>query len=247
MRILVLADIHSNWPALSAIREPFDACLVLGDIVDYGTQPEACVNWVRNHATAAIRGNHDHAVAQRVIPRGGSGFRGWTAATRPLHWERLDQQQLKYLGRLPVTQRVTLGGVRYVLVHGTPRDPMDEYLGDQPLGWQQRLTHVDADIVCVGHTHLQFHLQLDGKQVLNPGSVGQPRDGDWRAAYAIIEDGVVQLKRVEYDVAATLAHLQSCGVPDDVLAIATTVLTHGGGANGGGANSGGANSGGGTS
>ena len=63
MKILVLADIHSNWPALSAITESFDVCLFVGDLVDYGTDPVACIEWIRSHPVVSVRGNHDHAVA----------------------------------------------------------------------------------------------------------------------------------------------------------------------------------------
>src|SRR5689334_22855963 len=186
MKILLLADIHANWPALSAIRESFDACLFLGDLVDYGTNPGPCIDWVQSHAHAAVRGNHDHAVAQRIVARGGSGFRELAAATRPLHWDVLSSRRLKYLARLPVTMNFTLDGIRFLLVHATPRDPMDEYLIDDPAGWHARLQGFKADIVCVGHTHVQFQLETDGMRILNPGSVGQPRDGDPRAAYAVI-------------------------------------------------------------
>src|SRR5262245_19185707 len=207
MKILVLADIHANWPALSAIREPFDACLFLGDLVDYGSNPVPCLEWVKTHATAAVRGNHDHAVAQRIVARGGSGFRELAAATRPINWQVLAPSHLKYLARLPVTLTCTLDGLRFLLVHATPRDPMDEYLIDDPAGWQARVQGIEADIICVGHSHVQFQLELDGVQVLNPGSVGQPRDGDPRCAYAVVEDGKVHLRRVEYDIDAAVRHM----------------------------------------
>ena len=143
MRILVLADIHSNWQALSAIDEQYDACLFLGDLVDYGTDPLPCVDWVRTHATQAIRGNHDHAVAQKISARGGQGFKGLTAATRPLHWQHLDTQQLQFLGQLPVTKRFDLGDLSFLMVHATPRDPLDEYLTDDLDAWRDRLEGVD--------------------------------------------------------------------------------------------------------
>jgi putative phosphoesterase len=228
MKILVLADIHANWPALAAIREAYDACLFLGDLVDYGSNPIPCIEWVKTHATAAVRGNHDHAVAQRIVARGGSGFRQLAAATRPLQWEVLAPSHLKYLARLPVTRHLRLGTTSYALVHATPRDPMDEYLLDDPAGWKTRLEGIDADILCVGHSHVQFHLDLDGVQVLNPGSVGQPRDGDPRCAYAMIEDGKVQLRRVEYDIDATIAHLRQSGINGEVLEMAESALRTGG-------------------
>jgi putative phosphoesterase len=232
MRILVLADIHANWPALAAIREPFDACLFVGDLVDYATDPLPCIEWVREHAFAAVRGNHDHAVAQRVPARGGSGFRHLAAATRPLHWEILDRSSLKYLARLPVTERITLDGLTFYLVHGTPRDPLDEYLTDEPAAWENRLEQVEADIVCVGHTHVPFQLDLGRLQVLNPGSVGQPRDGDPRCSYALIEDGTIHFRRVDYDIDATLDQMRASGVEASAVDLAEKALRTGGRING---------------
>lgn len=229
MRILLLADIHSNWPALASIDEDFDACLVLGDIVDYATDPIPCIEWVQQHATLAIRGNHDHAVAQRIVPQGGAGFRQLAAATRPLHWSQLTPDHMSYLQSLPVMRHVTLGDWDFFLVHGTPRDPLDEYLGNDPTGWTARLQDASADFVCVGHTHIPFHLELDDKQVVNPGSVGQPRDGNPQAAYAIIEDGRVELRRCEYDIEATLEHMRRCGVSGKDLDLATHILRTGSG------------------
>ena len=228
MRILVLADIHANWSALSAIREPHDACLVLGDLVEYGAEPIECIEWVREHATAVIRGNHDHSVAQRVPPPSGSGLRGLAGATRQQHWSVLTPSHLKFLSRLPVSLTLDLDNRRFHLVHATPRDPMDEYLAIDPETWKNRLVGIDADFVCVGHTHLQFHLDLGRSQLLNPGSVGQPRDGDPRAAYAIIEDGRIELKRVEYDIDAAVLSLKNAGLEPDVVELAESMLRTGG-------------------
>lgn len=228
MKILVVADIHANWPALSAIQESFDACLFAGDLVDYGVEPAPCIEWVRKYAAASVRGNHDHAVAQRVMPRPGGGFRELAAATRPLHWRVLDKNQLKYLARLPVTTTVELDGLRIALVHATPRDPMDEYLSADPQAWRERLGNLSADILCVGHTHRQFHLELPELQILNPGSVGQPRDGDSRCAYAVIENGTVSLRRVEYDIDAAVAQIRAAGLDERMIELAETVLRTGG-------------------
>ena len=228
MRILVLADIHANWSALSAIREPHDACFVLGDLVEYGAEPIECIEWVRQHATAVIRGNHDHSVAQRVPPPSGSGLRSLAGATRRQHWNVLSASHLKFLSRLPVSQTVELDNRRFHLVHATPRDPMDEYLTADAAAWKNRLAGIDADFVCVGHTHLQFQLDLERLQLLNPGSVGQPRDGDPRAAYAVIEDGRVELKRVEYDIDAAVLALKNAGLELDVVELAESMLRTGG-------------------
>ncbi len=228
MRILVLADIHSNWPALAAVKEPFDACLFVGDLVDYGTDPVPCIHWVRKHAAVSVRGNHDHAVAQRIPVKKVSGLHRLAAATRPLHWKLLSGLHMKYLTRMPVTRKVTLDDKRFYLVHATPRDPFDEYLREDKAAWESRLKGIDADFVLVGHTHIPFALQLDGPMVINPGSIGQPRDGDPRAAYAIIENGKVELRRVKYDIDATLKHMRDSGVDSDTLGLAEMVLRSGG-------------------
>ncbi|MBW3538703.1 MAG: metallophosphoesterase family protein [Planctomycetes bacterium] len=227
MRILVLGDIHSNWPALAAIDERFDACLFVGDLVDYAADPVPCIDWVRSHAQAAVRGNHDHAVAQHVQVRGDSGYRRLAAATRPLHWELIDPHRMKYLARLPVTARIAIDGLTFLLVHGTPRDPLDEYLTADAKAWAERLEGVEADFVCVGHTHIAFELQLQGKRVLNPGSVGQPRDGDPRASYAVIDNGRVEFRRAAYDIDATLLQMRKCGVAEDAIELAAGVLRTG--------------------
>jgi putative phosphoesterase len=228
MKILVLADIHANWFALDAIRESFDACLFLGDLVEYGVDPIPCIEWVRTHATCSIRGNHDHSLAQRVPPPDGAGFRKLAGATRQLHWNILRPSHFKYLSQLPVTQNLMLDGLRFHLVHATPRDPMDEYLTADADAWKKRLEAIDADFVCVGHTHIPFHLDLGDCELLNPGSVGQPRDGDPRAAYAIIENGKVQLRRVEYDIEAAVRQLEQSELDPELIEMAASVLRSGG-------------------
>lgn len=210
MRILVLADIHSNWPALEAIDESFDACLFAGDLVDYGSDPIPCMNWLKKNATATVRGNHDHAVAQKIHSKGDQGFRRLAAATREWHWKTLSATHRKFLGRFPVTNFIELDGTRFHMVHGTPKDPMDEYLGYDPKGWEKRVQSIETDFVLCGHTHKPYHLELENCQILNPGSVGQPRDGDPRGAYAIVENGVVEMKRFEYDIGKVISHMKSC-------------------------------------
>jgi putative phosphoesterase len=228
MRILLLADIHANWAALSAIREPFDACLVLGDLVEYGPDASRCIDWVMRNAHVAVRGNHDHSTSQNVASTSGAGCKRLAALTRELHRQTLTSQQLKFLARLPVTATVQLDDKTFYLVHATPRDPMDEYLTHDPQAWAQRLQGIEADFICVGHTHLPMHLEFGSWQVVNPGSVGQPRDGDPRASYAVIEDGRVTFHRVSYDVEATIAGLRDARLPPDVLELAEHVLRTGG-------------------
>ncbi|GAC1469130.1 MAG: metallophosphoesterase family protein [Isosphaeraceae bacterium] len=227
MRILVVSDIHANLAALASIDESYDICICLGDLVDYGTDPAFCVRWAIEHADYAVRGNHDHGVAQGIAGKGESGYRYLTRVTRPLVWEALGAEERRYLLQLPVTQRVTLGGQRFLLVHATPRDPLDEYLMKDPKTWAKRLKNIDADVVCVGHSHLQFQLTVDDVVVLNPGSVGQPRDGDPRAAYAIIEDKKIELKRITYPVEEAVSRVEASAIPTRAKQLMIHSLRHG--------------------
>jgi putative phosphoesterase len=214
MRILLVADIHANWPALQALNEPHDVCLCLGDIVDYALEPSFCINWVRQYAHYAVRGNHDHGVAQNVVVSGRNGYKYLSGVTRVLTRERLHAEDVRFLAALPVSKAVTLDDTRFLLVHATPRDPLDEYGYIDPDFWARRLQNVDADVVCVGHTHQPFVMEVGTKLVINPGSLGQPRDGDPRASYAIIEDNRVELKRLEYPVEDTVRTILESTLPD---------------------------------
>jgi putative phosphoesterase len=214
MRILLVADIHANWPALQAVNEPHDVCLCLGDLVDYGLEPAPCIDWVRQKARFAVRGNHDHGVAQNVTVAGRNGFKWLTGLTRPLTRERVSADDLRFLSRLPVSRTLTLEDTRFLLVHATPRDPLDEFAQPDVEFWARRLVNVDADVICVGHTHQPYVLEVGDKLVINPGSLGQPRDGDPRASYAVIENFRVELKRIEYPVEETVKVVQESNLPD---------------------------------
>jgi putative phosphoesterase len=227
MRILLLADIHANWPALQAIDEPFDLCLCLGDLVDYGVEPGPCIDWVRQHAQLTVRGNHDHGVAQNVTVAGKNGYKYLTGITRPLTRSRLTPEHARFLARLPVSRMLTLDDTRFLLVHATPRDPLDEYGPGDAEFWGRRLQRVDADVVCVGHTHQPYALEVDGKLVINPGSVGQPRDGDPRAAYAVLDNFNVELKRIEYPVENTVRAVQESALPDNAKEMLAEVFRTG--------------------
>ena len=227
MRILLLADIHANWAALQTVQEPHDVCLCVGDLVDYGLEPTPCIEWVRQHAPNTVRGNHDHGAAQGVVVNGLTGFKYLTTVTRPLTRQLLSEGDRRYLAELPVTRYVTLDGIRFLLVHATPRDPLDEYLGADPEQWARRLEGVDADIVCVGHTHIPFVLQVNGYLVVNPGSLGLPRDGDPRASYAVLEGTKVELKRIEYPVEAAVNVIQESSLPEQAKALLAEVYRTG--------------------
>ena len=215
MRILVIADIHGNWPALQAVAaEPHDLCLCVGDLVDYGLEPGPVIDWVRNNAHFTVRGNHDHGVAHNVLVHGKAGFKYLTSVTRALTRELLSKEDLRYLAGLPISRMLSIETTRFLLVHASPRDPLDEYSPADPDFWARRLQNIDVDVVCVGHTHQPYVLQVGDKLVINPGSVGQPRDGDPRAAYAVIQDYNVELKRIEYPIEDTLKVIEDSALSE---------------------------------
>jgi putative phosphoesterase len=233
MRILLLADIHANWPALrAAAAEPHDVCLFLGDLVDYAMEPAPCVAWLREHVRHAVRGNHDHGAAQNVVVVGRTGYKYLTAMTRPLTRERLTESDLRYLSRLPLTRMTTLDNTRFFLVHATPRDPLDEFAPPDVEFWARRLRDVEAEVVCVGHTHQPYVLEVGDKLVINPGSVGLPRDGDPRASYAVIEDYKVEFKRVEYPYEEAVAAVRESALPTAAKDMLADVLRTGASING---------------
>lgn len=229
MRILVISDVHANFDALCRMPEDFDHVLCLGDVVDYGPDPKLCIDWLREHDAVAVRGNHDQAVAARVSCRCNPAMREESEATREVMWETLRPPETAYLGSLPVQAGVTLDGLRLHLVHATPSDPLYTYLRPgETKRWEEESERIDADVLLVGHTHLPMVLRFGKKYVVNPGSVGQPRDGDPRAAYAVIEDGEPRLERASYDVETTVRRLEASGLPEPVTRSLSRLLRTGG-------------------
>jgi putative phosphoesterase len=225
MRVLVVSDIHGNLAAFkAALREPHDALVCLGDTVGYGPEPGACVRLVRERATLAIKGNHDHALVSGADPGCRANFRWLADATAPLARIQVAPGEMSYLGHLPDSVIQSFDGIRYLFVHATPSDHLHRYLGPDEAGWLEELKQVEADVVVTGHTHLQFLLTLQGKRVLNPGSVGQPKDGDCRAAYALLQDGAVTLSRARYDIEQTVAALERSACSADAVRVLSTLL-----------------------
>lgn len=228
MKVLVVSDIHGNFEALRRIPESFDRVLFLGDAVDYGPDPKSCLNWLRERGAVAVRGNHDQAVAAGVSCRCNPSMREASEATRDFTRKALDDADLDFLLVRPLHQAISLGGVRFHLVHATPSDPLYTYLPPtQTVRWAAEANRVDADLLLVGHTHLPMILRVGRKLVVNPGSVGQPRDGDPRAAYAVIEDGEPRLERVTYDISTTIQALEEKDLPPSVFADLSNLLETG--------------------
>ena len=166
--------------------------------------PDHAWSGCAKNATYGVRGNHDHHVAQFVNVTGKTGFKYLTTVTRAITQEKIGSADRRFLATLPLTRMVTLDNTCYFMVHATPRDPVDEYAVADVNFWTPRLQDLHSTVVCVGHSHFPYVLEVGDNLVVNPGSVGQPRDGDPRAAYAIIDDHRVDLKRIEYPVQETI-------------------------------------------
>jgi predicted phosphodiesterase len=144
-------------------------------------------------------------------------------------WQLLGADELSYLAARPLTADLELDGLRFHLVHATPSEPLYRYLRpSEETRWKAEVESLEADIVLVGHTHLPMLVRIGDKIVLNPGSVGLPSDGDPRAAFAVIEDGVPRLERVEYDIEATVRRLDRKALPATVVDKLSHLLRVGG-------------------
>lgn len=235
MKALVVSDIHANLPALTAVfravqRKRFDALICLGDVVGYGAQPNQVVELLRRFRATKlmVRGNHDRVAA-------GGDPAGFNHAARVAAlWtrERLTPRNRAFLRRLAPGPLVE-GPV--TLWHGTPADE-DDYLFT-PRSARQAFAATGTPIGLFGHTHLPcafrkveegellgdlfdeervLPLDRDARYLINPGSVGQPRDRNPMAAFGLLDAGkrVFRFRRVEYDVAAAQKAIRAAGLPD---------------------------------
>jgi diadenosine tetraphosphatase ApaH/serine/threonine PP2A family protein phosphatase len=218
----VLADIQAEAP---------DEVWCLGDIVGYGAQPNECVDAVREAVRLSLSGNHDLAVLGTIDVAAFSGDAG--AAAR---WTRtvLGESQAEWLGGLkPSADRAG-----FQLFHGSPRDPVWDYVLSEEIA-KASILQTTAPLLLVGHSHIALALRWDGEQmsgglapagtevdlgggrfVLNPGSVGQPRDGDPRAAWLLIDEeaGRAAFRRVPYPIVRAQAAIRAHGLPEGLAA-----------------------------
>jgi len=228
MRTLIVSDVHGNWPALEAVlAEPHDAIVCLGDLVGYGPEPAAVVRWARTSRGVSILGNHDRSAAEGTPPGCREEFRWVADAVAPLGRAQLAAEDLAYLAQLPRFASLDFLGAGWACVHASPRDSLYRYVGPSAGEWTLELTGTNAQVLFVGHTHVQFDLMADRTRVINPGSVGQPKDGDPRAAYALVEDGRVSFKRVAYPIEETIRLLRERSVADDAVAFLAALLRTG--------------------
>ena len=246
MKLAIISDLHSNREALDAVFADIRArgitdLVCLGDVIGYGPDPEFCVDLVRGHARWCLMGNHDEALfrdASDFNPHA-RGAIIYTRRRMQPHWWSSTEKKARWKWLKGLSLRKTEG--RFLFVHGSPRDPIREYvLSTDGILNPEKLRSIFESfegIGVAGHTHqpglheedLRFHglngaaevtmpLEPGRKYYVNVGSTGQPRDGDSRACYAVLEDHQVSWYRVEYDFRITQEKILRTGVLSEILA-----------------------------
>ncbi len=219
MRILVISDVHANLPALRAVLEEVgkaDMVLHAGDIVGYNPFPNEAIEELSALGARSVMGNHDYSVGF-----GDVSYMNPIAEVADL-WtmQVLKPGYVSRLRALPRSMKLQLGGLRIHVVHGAPPDDIFTYIFPWDVGaWL--LDRARADVLVLGHSHIQFKREFENGVVLNPGSVGQPRDGDPRAAFAILEisDSYdIELGRVEYPIEEVKRAILEAGLPWELAA-----------------------------
>jgi protein phosphatase len=238
MRILLISDIHGNSVALRAIINKvssYDDVLFLGDLVDYGPDPGEVIDILKELGAKGVRGNHDHAVAYGADCKCGEALHWLSVWFREnITYNAIDSADKEYLAKLP--EKIEMRSVFFeniVAVHGSPSNPLYGYLYPwlnneeiyNNLEWSFRLRTTkdkpgaSRTLYLVGHTHYQFLRTVHGSWVINPGSAGQPRDGDPRAAYIIVDldSGDIIFNRIKYDMDKVIKRLEYIGVKGTYL------------------------------
>jgi protein phosphatase len=227
VKLLIISDVHGNAEALNAMTESYDELWVLGDLVNYGPEPAPVIRSLRQRATLIVRGNHDHAVGYDVDPRCSPPFRAMAETTRQHALMTLSEEDKHFLRDLPLTASVERHQQRFFLCHATPSDPLFAYCPPDSRAWVDEIAAVDADVILVGHTHLPFVRRIGNRTVVNPGSLGQPKDGGPDASYAVWQDGEFTLRKMKYPVDRTVAKIADLPLPSEITAALRHLLETG--------------------
>ncbi len=216
MKELLISDVHGNLEALLQVlkMERWDHIYCMGDIVDYGPSPQECIELIRENAVS-VKGNHDNAVASGVDCGCGYEIKELSQEVRKFSIEQINQDGMQFLAKLPI--HVSTNGK--LLTHASLDDLFKYLKPDTPEEEFQPFSDVKEDVVLLGHTHIPMDRIVNGRRHINPGSLGQPRDGDWRASYAIIDDGELFFQRIEYDIERTIEKMKERGFPERAVRI----------------------------
>ena len=216
MKVLVVSDIHSNLAALDAVLDDagrWDAAISAGDTVGYGPNPEECVERLYFKGFRCVAGNHDRAVSTVET----DWFNDDAQEAIRINRGQLSWGSLGWLGKLPTELKIEFDGFKVSVYHGSPTEPLTSYIYPETaeVHAEEYLRLTDSDIILLGHTHIPYRIERKGRLMLNPGSVGQPRDGDPRASYLILETDPLRAehRRVEYSIDATAEAIDATGLP----------------------------------
>ncbi|WP_406661282.1 metallophosphoesterase family protein [Methanolobus sp. ZRKC3] len=207
MRILFISDIHGNKEALDAVLQvPHDEVFCLGDLADYGPSPAECIDYIMDNNIKTVLGNHDAAVGSGIDCGCGYKYKHLSTGTRDYTWDAIAEEHREFLRQLPFELKFECGGKKLQLVHGSPRSNYEYIKPETPEGEVSgMLAGMDADILLVGHSHIPFVRVVGGITIINPGSVGQSRDGDPRASCVVFDTGPMQAEIIccDYDIETT--------------------------------------------
>lgn len=205
MMIAIISDVHGNYPALKAVLKDIDSIgceriISLGDVAGYYCMVNECIDEFRKRRIVNLMGNHDYyLLGFGKCPRS-------TTVNQCIEYQKriISAENLEYLKLSPLFFDNDCFSAR----HGGWKDPIDEYIDDFDFS---KVEGLGVSIYCSGHTHIQKIIEANGKIYFNPGSVGQPRDGNPNAAYALIDDDKVYLRRVAYNVDEIFYKMQEEG------------------------------------
>jgi putative phosphoesterase len=227
--VAVITDIHANLPALEASLERIEVLGIErlycgGDLVGYGPHPSEVCRLIEERGIPTVYGNYDYAIARDLDDCGcayvtqhdrelGEKSVEWTLA-------HTDQRSKDFMRELPFDRHFEVGATAVHLVHGSPRKVNEYLFEDKPASLYERLAAAEkADALVFGHTHRPWLREHRGVVFVNCGSVGKPKDGDPRGAFAVLREGSegvdVSIERVGYDVAAVAREVAAAGLPEE--------------------------------
>ncbi|MFW5946746.1 MAG: metallophosphoesterase family protein [Candidatus Natronoplasma sp.] len=217
MKILLISDIHANYEALKEVlkEKSWDKIYCMGDIVDYGPSPEKCIQELSDKADVVIRGNHDNAVATGADCGCSYEIKDLSEEVRSITKELLSEESMEYLQDLPFEEEED----DFFFTHASKGDLYQYLKPDTPEKEFSVFSEVDQDIVLLGHTHIPMDREINGKRFINPGSLGQPRDGDNRPSFAVMEDNDLFFKRLDYDMGEVIKKMRKKELPKRAVRI----------------------------
>ncbi len=220
MKLLVLSDIHGNFDALQSIydKEQYDKMVFLGDAVDYGPEPDKVIDFLKAHSDLNILGNHDNAVITGSSCNCSFDMLELSDYTRDnISMKLLGKNDIAFLKTFKLSNDAEIGGKKFYMTHASPYNNLDGYLfaNEAEKVFRDKPFFDSHDYILIGHTHF---MMVYRNKIINPGSVGQPRDFTGKPSYAIIDTETMSIsfKRVVYDNKKMLGKLKAL-IPDSSI------------------------------